>query len=227
MLAVIAGLFALGAFVWLWGGLAGALFGGGWPRLRTGQLPAVLVRLPARLSDPAAAWPVAVRRQLPGAAGFYGAFALLAGCGAAAVAGVSRTGLAARLLGRAHGARWASGPELRVARLGAYRTPRAGRYRGRLLCAEERHALVAFGPPQSGKSAGPPSRRCSVDGPAIASSIKTDLLACTSAAAGARAGVGVRPVRAGGGSHIAGLRALRGHVRRARVGVAAGGGRRA
>ncbi len=181
MLAVIAGLFALGAFVWLWGGLAGALFGSGWPRLRTGQLPAVLVRLPARLSDPAAAWPVAVRRQLPGAAGFYGAFALLAGCGAAAVAGVSRTGLAARLLGRAHGAHWASGPELRALR-GSARTGRLalGRYRGRLLCAEERHALVAFGPPQSGKSAGlAVPALLEWDGPAIASSIKTDLLACT------------------------------------------------
>jgi type IV secretion system protein VirD4 len=49
-----------------------------------------------------------------------------------------------------------------------------------LLYGEQRHALVAFGPPQSGKSAG-----LSIPallewrGPAIASSIKTDLLGAT------------------------------------------------
>ncbi len=181
MLAVIAALFALAAFVWLWGGLAGVLFGGGWPRLHAGQLPAVLVRLPGRLSDPAAAWPAAVRGRLPSAAGFYEVFALLAGCGAVAVGAVSRTGLAPRVLGRAHGARWASGTELRALR-GSARAGRLalGRHRGRLLRAEERHALVAFGPPQSGKSAGlAVPALLEWEGPAIASSIKTDLLACT------------------------------------------------
>jgi type IV secretion system protein VirD4 len=49
-----------------------------------------------------------------------------------------------------------------------------------LVHAEERHALVAFGPPQSGKSAGlAVPALLEWDGPAIASSIKTDLLACT------------------------------------------------
>src|SRR5207302_9909412 len=55
-----------------------------------------------------------------------------------------------------------------------------GRLRGRLVHAERRHALVAFGPPQSGKSAGlavPALLEWS--GPAVASSIKTDLLAVT------------------------------------------------
>ena len=55
-----------------------------------------------------------------------------------------------------------------------------GRYRGRLLHAEHRHALVAFGPPQSGKSAGlAVPALLEWDGPAVASSIKTDLLAAT------------------------------------------------
>ena len=55
-----------------------------------------------------------------------------------------------------------------------------GYHRGRLLRAEERHALVAFGPPQSGKSAGLAiPALLEWQGPAVASSIKTDLLAVT------------------------------------------------
>ena len=57
-----------------------------------------------------------------------------------------------------------------------------GRQRGRLLHAERRHALVAFGPPQSGKSAGlAVPALLEWAGPAVASSIKTDLLAVTRA----------------------------------------------
>jgi type IV secretion system protein VirD4 len=49
-----------------------------------------------------------------------------------------------------------------------------------LLYAEQRHALVAFGPPQSGKSAGlAVPALLEWPGPAVASSIKTDLLATT------------------------------------------------
>jgi type IV secretion system protein VirD4 len=55
-----------------------------------------------------------------------------------------------------------------------------GRHRGRVLRAEQRHALVAFGPPQSGKSAGLAiPALLEWEGPAIASSIKTDLLGAT------------------------------------------------
>jgi type IV secretion system protein VirD4 len=49
-----------------------------------------------------------------------------------------------------------------------------------VLRAEDRHALVAFGPPQSGKSAGlAVPALLEWDGPAVASSIKTDLLGTT------------------------------------------------
>ena len=88
------------------------------------------------------------------------------------------------MLGRPSGARWAQGGEL-----GALRGRRdgpgegrlvLGRHHGRLLRAEARHALVAFGPPQSGKSAGlAVPALLEWDGPAVASSIKTDLLAAT------------------------------------------------
>ncbi|MFZ1994155.1 MAG: hypothetical protein WAU75_08605, partial [Solirubrobacteraceae bacterium] len=57
MLAVVGGATALALAVWLWGGLAGLLFGHGWPHVGAGQLLAVMVRLPARVTHPAAAWP--------------------------------------------------------------------------------------------------------------------------------------------------------------------------
>jgi len=99
---------------------------------------------------------------------------------------------ASTLLEHRHGgARWAASRELKPLRRGAAdrlapRPHRAeqrlalGRHRGRLLRAEARHALVAFGPPQSGKSAGLAiPALLEWDGPAIASSIKTDLLGAT------------------------------------------------
>src|SRR6202011_1518035 len=55
-----------------------------------------------------------------------------------------------------------------------------GRRGSRRLYAEQRHAVVAFGPPQSGKSAGlAVPALLEWQGPAVASSIKTDLLAVT------------------------------------------------
>ncbi len=86
----------------------------------------------------------------------------------------------------AGGARWASHRDLTVLRESGARPGRpAGRlalgyHRGRLLRAERRHALVAFGPPQSGKSAGLAiPALLEWRGPAVASSIKTDLLGAT------------------------------------------------
>ncbi|MGA8338552.1 MAG: hypothetical protein WB761_27715, partial [Solirubrobacteraceae bacterium] len=67
LLGAIGGVLAVAGTLWLWGGLAGALFGSGWPHVGAGQLLGVLTRLPSRLSDPAGAWPAAVRSGLPGA----------------------------------------------------------------------------------------------------------------------------------------------------------------
>jgi type IV secretion system protein VirD4 len=181
MLALIGGAAALAASVWVWGGLAGFLFGGGWPRVAAGQLPAVMVRLPARLAHPAAAWPRGARAQLPDAGGFYAALMVLASLAAGLVVAAGRAGLVSRLGRRSTGARWAAAGELRALH-GRARTGRLalGRCHGRLLYAEQRHALVAFGPPQSGKSAGlAVPALLEWDGPAVASSIKTDLLAST------------------------------------------------
>ncbi|HET9073482.1 MAG TPA: hypothetical protein VFN48_02800, partial [Solirubrobacteraceae bacterium] len=106
--------------------------------------------------------------------------AILAAAGLALLAWLSR---AERTSGAERGARWASARDLRVLRPNR-RTARPagggrlalGTHRGRTLYAESRHALVAFGPPQSGKSAGLAiPALLEWPGPALASSIKTDL----------------------------------------------------
>jgi type IV secretion system protein VirD4 len=183
MLAFVGVAAGLCLAVWLWGAIAGAVFGGGWraERISASQIPEVMVRLPGRLSDPAAAWPRAVRGELPGAAGFYAALGLLVGLVTALAAALTRTGVAAGPGRRSGAARWAGAGELRALHGPAHGGRLAlGRHRGRLLHAEQRHALVAFGPPQSGKSAGlAVPALLEWDGPAVASSIKTDLLSCT------------------------------------------------
>jgi type IV secretion system protein VirD4 len=190
MLALIGAAVALCGFVWAWGGIAGSLFGAGWPALGAGQLVGVLVRLPTRLLHPAQAWPAPARSALPGAGGFYAALALLCAAAVTGVALLLRGGATGLLRRRRPGARWAGGGDLRVLRRRSHDSGRLalGRHGGRLLHAERRHALVAFGPPQSGKSAGlAVPALLEWDGPAVASSIKTDLLGA-SADARRRAG---------------------------------------
>lgn len=77
MLVVIGALAIVMALVWLWGGLAGLLFGGGWPHLTAGQLAQVPLRLPAHVTAPAAAWPAAARPLLPDPLLLYATIAAL------------------------------------------------------------------------------------------------------------------------------------------------------
>jgi type IV secretion system protein VirD4 len=181
VLVAIGSVASVAAALWLWGGLAGALFGSGWPRVGVGQLLSIALRLPSRVSDPAGAWPAAARSNLPGPGGLYASLVLLAGACAGLVV------FAGRFARRGSaGARWARDGELRPLRRtsSSARNGRLvlGRRGGRLLYAERRHALVAFGPPQSGKSAGVAiPALLEWTGPAVASSIKTDLLAATHA----------------------------------------------
>ncbi|HEY1590307.1 MAG TPA: type IV secretory system conjugative DNA transfer family protein [Solirubrobacteraceae bacterium] len=184
VLAVIACLAAAGAALWLWAGLAGALFGHGWAGGGIGELLGAATRLPSHLADPARAWPAPDRSRLPGPEGFYGALVVLLGAGAAFVIVARRAGVVLPAARRDRGARWAGDAELRSLR-GRGRPDDGnrlvlGHHRGRLLRAERRHALVAFGPPQSGKSAGlAVPALLEWRGPAVASSIKTDLLSVT------------------------------------------------
>jgi type IV secretion system protein VirD4 len=181
-LGILASLLLATGLVWIWGGIAGGLLGRGWPPLHFGGLLGVLGRLPFHLMSPRLAWPVPARRDLPGTAGLIACLVPAAGLMTAV------TWLLVRFSGawrraRPLGARWASSGDLRPLRGSGGRDGRLvlGRRRGRLLYGEQRHALIAFGPPQSGKSAGLAiPALLEWQGPAIASSIKTDLLASTS-----------------------------------------------
>ncbi len=192
----LASLFLLLALIWLWGGIAGSLLGRGWPRLHGSGLPGVLLRLPFHLTSPRDAWPLPARRNLPGTTGLFMCLA------PAAVLIASMVWLfigVMRMLRPANesGARWAGRGDLRALHGSGRVWRRAhslggstgrlvlGRRHGRLLYGEQRHALIAFGPPQSGKSAGLAiPALLEWRGPAIASSIKTDLLTATAARRG-------------------------------------------
>lgn len=181
VLAVVGGAAVAAAGVWLWGGIAGAVFGRGWTALSAPQLFGVLIRLPAHAGDPARAWPSAVRSLLPGPAGLYLTLALVVLLLAGTAWLLRQSGL---LTPPAATARWATAAELRGLRRGRDRCAPTrvtlGRHAGRRLYAERRHAVVAFGPPQSGKSAGlAVPALLEWQGPAVASSIKTDLLSVT------------------------------------------------
>ena len=181
--------------MWLWGGIAGRVFGA---RLAaTRRRPAArragrgcrrASRTRRRLAGARCA------RELPGAGGFYARAGAARASRPALALVVDRVGAggsrsrsaerrAERALGRGRRAARAAAARGAVAR---QRRLALGRHRGRLLHAEQRHALVAFGPPQSGKSAGLAiPALLEWDGPAVASSIKTDLLAATLAGAAA------------------------------------------
>ena len=192
---IIAAIMVLvGVCFWGWTGLAGVLFGGGWPHLSAAQLSRAMVNVPAHLSDPRLAFASEVRSRLPGAVGFYGALLVLLALL------VAVAGLAVRFWqrhrapgsGRRTGARWARGGDLGRLQRGRHaRLERSsgatvlglslGYHRGgRPLRAEDRHALVVFGPTQSGKSAGVAIPNIlEWAGPAIVVSIKPDLLDAT------------------------------------------------
>jgi type IV secretion system protein VirD4 len=150
-------------------------------------------------SRPRLAFPPVARSQLPGAVGFYVALIpVLAVLGAAMWLAVwlwRRHG-GGGIDGRRNGARWARGgeldrlrhrrPERRERASGAFGLGLSLGYEGnggRLLRGEDRHALVVFGPTQSGKSAGIAIPNIlEWPGPAIVVSIKPDLLDATLAA---------------------------------------------
>ena len=184
VLVVIGTLVGICALVWLWGGVAGTIFGRGWPGTGGTDLLGVLERLPSHLADPAAAWPARAQSRLPGPEGFYAGLGLLAITLGGALFLTRRMAGMLPVRWGSRGARWAAGSELRALR----RSPGGGRsarltlglHQGRRLYAEQRHAVVVFGPPQSGKSAGVAvPALLEWPGPAVASSIKSDLAAVT------------------------------------------------
>ncbi|MGH2870061.1 MAG: type IV secretory system conjugative DNA transfer family protein [Solirubrobacteraceae bacterium] len=194
LLAVV---LALCAMIWVTAGVAGVLFGAGWPRMGASSVADALIGLPAHFSDPRLAWPQADRSAIPSAAAFYTALSLVLLTIVLLLTALKRlhdSGAFSWGDGRSDersGARWGSTRDLAAlhARRRTLAGPRGAReggrlalgFRGgRLMRAEARHALVVFGPPQSGKSAGVAiPALLEWDGPAVASSIKTDLYQAT------------------------------------------------
>jgi hypothetical protein len=75
LLLTIATVVVVGALVWLVGQVAGLLASGTWPEVPPVELPGILARLRDHMGDPAAAWPVGVRDQLPGPQVMYATLA--------------------------------------------------------------------------------------------------------------------------------------------------------
>ena len=182
---------AVVAVLLLWGaGNLSALLAHG-KRLQTPltETGTVAVRLARHPGDPAAAWPAADRKRLPGPVGFYATLAALTlaagGLGLAAWHGWRQSSLRALGAGsNAHRARWATRRDLAdlVVRP---RRPLPGRIvLGRLgratIATPPRHSVLLFGPTLSGKTTSyvVPSI-LGWRGPVIATSSKVDMLLAT------------------------------------------------
>jgi type IV secretion system protein VirD4 len=187
MLALLGGVAVLAVLVWLTGQISAAVFGDGWPDGKVTDAGAVLVELPRHLDDPARAWPAQVRRELPGPVGFYATACLLlvaVGALVAAVVGRVRGGLGmearpARARLDRRGARWARPHELRALFVGRPTDGRVilGRVGRRLVATEQRHSAIVIAPTQSLKTTGLAiPALLEWRGPAVVTSVKTDVL---------------------------------------------------
>jgi type IV secretion system protein VirD4 len=178
---------ALGA-IWLSGALAGLLFGEGWTSIGASELALTALGLPSHLGDPRAAWPRPAQATLPGAPGFYAsAFLVLCSLGGLVVLGrrlieLDDLSIISGNRRRAPSARWASRRDLAPLRVPAPQPRRLTLGRGgrTLLAAEERQSVIVFAPTQSHKTTGlVVPALLEWQGPVLATSVKSDLLADT------------------------------------------------
>ncbi|MHB1930058.1 MAG: type IV secretory system conjugative DNA transfer family protein [Acidimicrobiales bacterium] len=180
---------ALGAGAWLAGQLAALLAWGRWPPVPLVAGFAVVARLPAHLSAPRTAWPAAFRADVPGPTALAAAGAAVLGVAAcltlvtlrrAAGAGRRPPPLARRA--RAGDGRWATARDLRALLVPGPVPGRLviGRVGRRLVATEARHSVLVLGPTQSGKTTGlAVPALLEWEGPAVATSVKGDLVAAT------------------------------------------------
>jgi type IV secretion system protein VirD4 len=184
LVALVLGLaLAASGLVWLAAQVAALLFGTHHPvRLGLSDMPTVLFQLAEHPGDPRLAFPRAVQAALPGPVGAYAALVLTLLLPAALVVLVAsvRPGRA-----RDRGAGWATGWQLRALRLRrrrrSWRLVLGRRSRlGRLVAAEACHSVIAFGPPGSLKTTALAiPALLEWQGPAVATSIKPDVLRAT------------------------------------------------
>ena len=145
------------AIVWLAGNLAALLAGSGTLGIGPGEAAGVLQRLPGHLDDPAAAWPSAVRGELPGSTLIFIALviAMLVVVGVLMLAlwGLMRL---QRMRRPEESAEWATARELRELHVTKAEQGRVvlGRLGRQLLAAEPRASVMVVAPAQSGKTTG-------------------------------------------------------------------------
>ncbi len=178
--AALAGIFLAGSHLAAW--LAGT------PPLRAGFVDAgtALWRLPSTLRDPAAAWSQDQRAALPAPAAYYLCLALVLvaviGTGIAVAWAYRAVDKERHPLGVDPNAGLAGARELRKLVVSAPKRGRLtlGRVEGRLVATEPQVSLAVIGPSGCGKSIGfAIPALLEWEGPAIATSIKTELVDAT------------------------------------------------
>jgi type IV secretion system protein VirD4 len=187
-LTLVAVVVAFGSLlVWIAGALAGTLTGHGPVLVSLSDAASVIAQLPQHLDDPARAWPVAVRDQLPEPTLMLATLLLALGL----LVALTVTGVWLLTHTRHHpqkarrGARWATARDLQ--RLKVKRPSRGrvilGRYQRQLVASEPRTSVLVSAPTQSGKTTSlVVPAILEWDGPILATSIKADLVNDTHAA---------------------------------------------
>lgn len=173
--------------IWLVGGVAGAIFGGGWPAIGAGEIAAIAVRLPSHLGEPRAAWPVEARGSMPGAFGIYASALLIASIVAGIVAALRRVGLSPEAVGlrsqkQVATARWATRRDLAPLRVSGPEPGRLilGRSGRSLIAAQERQSVIVFAPTGTHKTSGLAIPiLLEWEGPVLVTSVKGDLVSKT------------------------------------------------
>lgn len=180
VIGVVAGL------LWAAGELAGLLTQGHWPDVPLRTAPGVVVRLPAHLDEPAAAWPPAARGQLSGPITFYSVLvSMLVIAVACFLMGSSRWqayrgGKIRRERDRSTS--WARPGQIRSLIVRDIPDDRVvlGRLGHRLVAAEARRSVLVVAPTQAGKTTRfviPTVLRW--NGPMVVTSVKPDVLRLT------------------------------------------------
>jgi type IV secretion system protein VirD4 len=207
VLVLLGAAFAAGAAVWAGAQLASRLFGSGrWLDVGLDRSVVALARLRDHAADPERAWPRGVRDDLPGPAAYWACTAaMLVLVGAAAVAALTvvwRPGVSGRRrrrLGVDAQARLARRGDLRslvvagpipgrliLGRFGRHLVATedrdataGGRARRRHRRQGDRSSVLVVGPTRCGKTANAISGVLEWSGPAILSSVKSDLMGAT------------------------------------------------
>lgn len=169
--------------VWTTVQLLARVTGGAWPDLGLAEAAGTAFRLFADPGQPTSALPERLAAVVPGAWAFWSVFAVVLTLPLGAVGGLAAWRRRRRAEEEPRWSRWATVRDLRPL---AVRRPEAGRLtigvgpRRKLLACEPGHSLLVLGPTQSGKTSGLAIPAIlEWNGPVVATSVKTDLLART------------------------------------------------